>query len=397
MSLPAAKFDLIIKPPFDHCGGFMWKAVLPPDFMKSSDMNGAPRASRLQLYEDEVPLGPAHTVHEDIVAKGRSRYSHWENALWFATSDGTDPNANDRCYSLTSIGTPALKLLGLGGCHLHAALADLDSRDFAQRLWKDPGISYTPRETQQLIEFHLGQLEIPESLHALALSTPPGRNTFPTVVSNAEAVIIEFGSCIDILYSSFLIMRSNLVDFLITPICALGVAETRIAKRWYQQGLLNQDEEIRQASTSLLLPLISRLDIDQSLARDVIENARGCRQDGEASESTLGKIRNMLNGKAICVMSAYNIFTPDGRPVTWPGNFARDLERICRNMRIPLLQPSLLVAKHGAAFSLKTDLHHYTPAFLTVLGDEILAIARRALDGCEDLPTTDTMALPVDN
>lgn len=77
----------------------------PPDTME------CPVQSALQLFEDGAPLGPAHSPHVDIRRVGRGRYSHWgctsecSNGLWrgalyFSTSDCTDPRTNGRTYSL---------------------------------------------------------------------------------------------------------------------------------------------------------------------------------------------------------------------------------------------------------------------------------------------------------
>lgn len=58
--------------------------------------------SKLQLLEDGIALGPAHSLHEDIRNIGRGRYSHWDRlgeALRFSASDNSDPRTNGRIYS----------------------------------------------------------------------------------------------------------------------------------------------------------------------------------------------------------------------------------------------------------------------------------------------------------
>lgn len=55
-------------------------------------------ASRLVLFENGKPLGPAHSPHDDIRKEGSGRYSHWGTTLWFSSSDGTDPRSNGRAY-----------------------------------------------------------------------------------------------------------------------------------------------------------------------------------------------------------------------------------------------------------------------------------------------------------
>jgi hypothetical protein len=51
------------------------------------------------LYEDDTPLGPAHSQHDDIVGEGRGRFSHWQGiGFVFSSSDNTNPNTPARRY-----------------------------------------------------------------------------------------------------------------------------------------------------------------------------------------------------------------------------------------------------------------------------------------------------------
>jgi len=56
--------------------------------------------SRLQLYEDKRPIGPPHSLHDDIRTLGGGRFSHWANHLYFSTPDGSDPRSNGRTYEV---------------------------------------------------------------------------------------------------------------------------------------------------------------------------------------------------------------------------------------------------------------------------------------------------------
>ena len=56
--------------------------------------------SGLRLYENGVPLGPAHTLHQAIRDQGRGAYSHWVKTLVFAASDNSDPRTNGRIYTV---------------------------------------------------------------------------------------------------------------------------------------------------------------------------------------------------------------------------------------------------------------------------------------------------------
>jgi len=43
-------------------------------------------------------LGPAHTVHPEIRERGSGGYSHWQDSVYFSTSDNSDPRSNGRRY-----------------------------------------------------------------------------------------------------------------------------------------------------------------------------------------------------------------------------------------------------------------------------------------------------------
>src|SRR4051812_5191097 len=93
--------ELKLHPPFRHGGGKQWVADLPSGFAPS-DSSDAPARSTLILREDGTPLGPRHAIHAAIQSQGGGRYSHWNGGLRFSTSDDSNPNVNDRSYSVVS-------------------------------------------------------------------------------------------------------------------------------------------------------------------------------------------------------------------------------------------------------------------------------------------------------
>jgi hypothetical protein len=63
------------------------------------DDEAHPNRSPMIVYEDDKPLGPAHSLHRDIAKLGLGRFSHWEKSGFiFSTSDNSDPNSNGRVY-----------------------------------------------------------------------------------------------------------------------------------------------------------------------------------------------------------------------------------------------------------------------------------------------------------
>ena len=84
-------------------GGFAYTVALPPNrhllFQLDSDGAGRNDPSRLLVFEDGQPLGPAHAQHVDIARLGAGRFSHWGNDLWFSAGDSSDPRTNGKRYT----------------------------------------------------------------------------------------------------------------------------------------------------------------------------------------------------------------------------------------------------------------------------------------------------------
>jgi len=92
---PRARAELSeIQPELGRC----WTARVSPWI--PDDFSGA---STLLLLEDGRPLGPGHSLHDDIRQLGDGRYSHWGRSIFFSTSDGSDPRHNGRRYSIEEL------------------------------------------------------------------------------------------------------------------------------------------------------------------------------------------------------------------------------------------------------------------------------------------------------
>ncbi len=85
--------------PFTPEGDHGWVTALP-DLEPQADNTQFPERSILLLFEGEALLGPAHALHDDIRTLGCGRYSHWLNLLYFSASDNSDPNSNQRTYTI---------------------------------------------------------------------------------------------------------------------------------------------------------------------------------------------------------------------------------------------------------------------------------------------------------
>jgi hypothetical protein len=88
----------VLTKPFEKAGAVSWFATAP-SLAEISDTSSAPARSNAVVCEDDLVMGPAHSVHADIAAKGSGRFSHWNTGFVFSASDNSDPNKNGRNYS----------------------------------------------------------------------------------------------------------------------------------------------------------------------------------------------------------------------------------------------------------------------------------------------------------
>ncbi|MBI3445834.1 MAG: radical SAM protein [Magnetospirillum sp.] len=94
------KGSITLRRPFLADGGHCVLVNLPGQSPPWGDTCESPDWSRWTLYEDERPLGPAHSQHVEIRSDGGGRYSHWQTKVYFSSSDNSSPNTNRRLYSL---------------------------------------------------------------------------------------------------------------------------------------------------------------------------------------------------------------------------------------------------------------------------------------------------------
>jgi hypothetical protein len=86
------------KAPFEKIGTGFAYATSAPSLESFSDTNAAPTQSKFLVCENNYLMGPPHTLHTEIAAKGKGRFSHYSKSFIFSASDNSDPNTNGRRY-----------------------------------------------------------------------------------------------------------------------------------------------------------------------------------------------------------------------------------------------------------------------------------------------------------
>jgi hypothetical protein len=94
---PFAQMDLSGKITPDK--GACWRVDMP-EMENLADCMNHPSRSQLVVLENDLPLGPQHSLHETIRSVGRGCFSHWGGSLHFSSSDNSDPRSNGRTYTV---------------------------------------------------------------------------------------------------------------------------------------------------------------------------------------------------------------------------------------------------------------------------------------------------------
>ncbi len=95
---------------FEHEIGFAYIAKVNP--ILSSHISPSPAL----LLENNKILGPANSLHSIIRERGDGTYSFWRDALYFSSSDNSNPSENGRIYEIAyPVTLWAIHLLGFIG------------------------------------------------------------------------------------------------------------------------------------------------------------------------------------------------------------------------------------------------------------------------------------------
>lgn len=139
-----------------------WSVVWP--LSVRHDTSDQPTQSNAIVLESGQALGPAHAMHDEIRSVGKGRYSHWgsNRAVYFSSSDNSDPRTNGRTYTVRVRALLpwwcwllAGALLAYAGWSLTPALASfamtLADRSRSARK-RYPSLARTLRETRRASE-----------------------------------------------------------------------------------------------------------------------------------------------------------------------------------------------------------------------------------------------------
>ena len=147
----APKYELeasLFKPELGFCWQFDLTALALP-----GDSSDHPLRSSYILCEDQVPLGPPHSLHDSIRKVGNGHYSHWNSQLLFSSSDNSSPTRNGKTYTLRRKDTLAVEST--------VGSANPERLEIRNSALKKLGLNHTITEgSKKLLRYVSGKAEI---------------------------------------------------------------------------------------------------------------------------------------------------------------------------------------------------------------------------------------------
>jgi hypothetical protein len=270
--------------------------------------------------------------------------------------------------------TRPLTALVMGGCLLRRPLRsvpDLQAKLVVDR-YGIVKVTHSVTEMIQAVEFLKGAKRIPPDMRAMTSVGPllqpmPEGDDF----RDLDLVLAEPGSPVDITFRGLATNRGRITDLVIKPIEDAVPEARKFTQKWIRLGLMEMKEDARQELSANLLALIPD-DEHAEFRRAVISETRATPSDVVGGLRTLRELTNRPVGVVIFVFR----YMPDGRPLSWPAGSREGAIAAAKALDLPYFEPTAMVQQHGVQNALEQDQRHYTPEFLPIVGEAIVAFAR---------------------
>lgn len=238
---------------------------------------------------------------------------------------------------------PSIPVHRLGACILAAPLAVLVRRR-ALSLPVDSRLEqavYGLREVVQRARVTKGLQEVPAELRPLC-NLPdqlPEPNTVAAQMAKVELVVFEPNVQADIMWGDRPISRTAIIKVVTDPLRQIEPQTARPLSAWASEGLLKGNEARRTEAVAAVDALLAgRTDIDP-LILEVLRGARFVDTSPEQMREYLAELRDLL-GLPMLVVACNHVYTPDGRGMTWPPTFKRNLAQAAAELGLPWHDPA---------------------------------------------------------
>ncbi len=299
---------------------------------------------------------------------------------------------------------PTLQVVMLGGCLLHGPINGLRARARKHPELGEPiavprlgtggnhPACYSFGEMFQAIAFYRRQIEIPPDVRLLC-GMAPTYEPLPdsSALEQADAILVEPSTPLEVVFRGYTLNRTEIYRWVLDPIRATSKEAAKRGNVWFNKGLEEGNEEVRETAAQDLIGWIPEDMPHADLARAVLREARCITRDVPDAFRQLLRLTDRPVG---VVTYVYQIL-PDGRTVTWPRGFIEQVIESADAFGLPLIEPWRLVTAYGVRQALLPDLRHYSEEFLPIIGGKLAEFARSAAqagrtahaDASRSLPT----------
>jgi tetratricopeptide (TPR) repeat protein len=277
-------------------------------------------------------------------------------------------------------------VIGFGGCQLHGPLNSISKRRLVSTAFEAMGFRqtpfvFTPAAALQLLAYCRGQLEVPPLIRRLcwAGSEYAPDQKAAEIVNEAEIVLMEPNSPVDIVYKGFFLSQQEVKKYIEDVAEAQRPVLGKAVRLWKREGLLEGNENSRLAAAAEILEKFTPRTESDELLLDVVREARGVSADAKGVRDGIAQVRDALKARMGVVLYTMR-FTPEGKPTSWPPDFKDNVLAAARDLNLPIYEPAHLIAERGVKIALK-DFRHYHTSFKAIAGDALLPFIRKVSNG----------------
>ena len=275
---------------------------------------------------------------------------------------------------------PPLNAVLFGACMLRQPLRVMAARQrgLADQKYGSDTAKHTFGEMLQFIEVIRGARRIPRELMSLCRISPrvgpvAGAEDF----RDLDVALIEPASPVELTFRGFAINRIGMKKML-APIVAEGREAANLSAIWLRVGLTGLNEDVRATTATKLLGHVHGDTEQADLMRAVISETRAFKSDITDGFRRMQESLGCPIGAVIYVFR----YLPDGRPISLPAGFRKEVVAAAQELNLPIFDPAPLVAEHGVEMALADDSSHYSARFLPVVGRALMAFAHEVHRGC---------------
>lgn len=266
-----------------------------------------------------------------------------------------------------------IRFATFGGCGLHNPLNHLRRLDIGQFPFRRIGFQATPyalsaNANLQLLDFVTGETEIPEWIRRL---TYGDSSHVPTKeqgerIYDCDIILSEMSTPVEYMFEGFILNINRFEEVMAEELGQLE-GERKLIAAW-RSALVKGKEEARAETAERLYSLLPRETDDQQKLASFVRGTTSRMLDIDEMTAATGQLRERF-GKPMGLVLHNFQFLPDGRPISWPSDFKRQVAEIGSRLDMPTLDLAPIVQKHGVGRAMAADRRHWEPRFYPRLAE----------------------------